>query len=67
MRIDDRSMLIIVLLASLAFMPFLYFPLNYMIKGYWVDLKQIYSIWPYQFAVNGVCLIMNFFVLTKKK
>ena len=67
MKIDDRSMLVIILLASLAFMPFVYFPLNFMIKGYWVELQQIYAIWPYQFAVNAVCLIMNFFVLTKKK
>ena len=67
MRIDDFQMLAIILISSMALLPVIYLPMNYLIKGYWVGIDQLFEIWPYQLVVNGLCVIMNFFVLSKRK
>ncbi len=65
MKIDDFSMLAIILLTSLALLPAIYYPLHYTIQGYWNSFDFFVEFWPYQLIVNGLCVVMNFFILIK--
>lgn len=67
MQIDDFSMLAIILLSSLALFPAVFYPLHFLIKGAWSSFDDILSVWPFQFIVNGLCLVLNYFVLSKRK
>jgi hypothetical protein len=67
MQIDDFSMLAIILLSSLALFPALFYPLHFLIKGTWSNFDDILSVWPFQFIVNGLCLVINNFILSKRK
>jgi hypothetical protein len=66
MQIDDFSMLAIILLSSLALFPAVFYPLHFLIKGAWSSFDDILSVWPFQFIVNGLCLVGNYFILSRK-
>ena len=66
MQIDDLTMLAIILMASLALFPTIFYPLQYIMKGEWVNFNKILEIWPFQFIVNGLCLVANFFFSNSK-
>jgi hypothetical protein len=66
MQIDDFNMFAFILIASLALFPTIYYPMQYMIKGEWVNFNQILEIWPFQLIVNGLCLIVNYFFIDWK-
>jgi hypothetical protein len=67
MRIDDISMLVVILLTSLALFPAVFYPIHYVTKGYWNSFENILAIWPFQLMVNGICLVMNYFIITKSR
>jgi hypothetical protein len=66
MQIDDFSMLAIILLSSLALFPAVFYPLHFLIKGAWSSFDDILNVWPFQFIVNGLCLVGNYFILSRK-
>jgi len=66
MQIDDFTMLAIILMASLALFPSIFYPLQYLMKGEWVNFSKILEIWPFQFIVNGLCLVFNYFFYDSK-
>lgn len=66
MNIADFSMLAILLLTSMALLPVFYYPLHYSISGSWNNFNFFLEFWPYQLIVNGLCLVMNFFLLNRK-
>ena len=67
MKIDDLSMMVIILLTSMALFPAVFFPLHYLTKNEWSTFDNILRIWPFQLIVNGLCLVMNYFVISKRK
>lgn len=66
LRLDDVLMLLMVLVMSLALLPTVYYPMYYLMHGGWSSLDNLWSIWPYQVMANGICLILNFYVLSAK-
>jgi len=66
MEIDDYSMFIIILLISMALLPAVFYPLQYMSSGNWSSFDNIINTWIFQVVVNGLCLTINHFVLDKK-
>lgn len=67
MRIEDFTMLAIILLTSLALLPAIFYPLHYLTQGYWSSLDNLISTWPFQLLVNGLCLVMNYFIFYRRK
>lgn len=61
-HINDFSMLAIILISSLALFPVVFYPIHFMIKGYWSSFENILAIWPFQLFVNGLCLVANYFI-----
>jgi hypothetical protein len=67
MKIDDFAMMTIVLLSSLALLPAVFYPLHFLIKNEWSSFDNVLKVWPFQLIVNGLCLVINFFILSKRK
>lgn len=67
MRIDNYSMFAIILLISLALLPSVFYPLHFLTQGYWSSVDNLLAMWPYQIIVNGLCLVLNFYILSGKK
>jgi len=67
MQIDDFSMMAIILISSLSLFPAVFFPLHFLIKGAWSSFDNVLRVWPFQFIVNGLCLVINFFILSKRE
>lgn len=65
MTIADFSMLAIIWLSSMALLPVFYYPLHYSISGSWNNFDFFLEFWPYQLIVNGLCLVMNFFIIKR--
>ncbi len=65
MKINNWSMLMAILMVSLAILPIVYYPVFYFIHGDWSPFDNLMAIWPYQVIVNGLCLVLNFFVVGK--
>ncbi len=66
MRIDDFSMFAIIFLVSLSLLPAIFYPMHYLTQGYWSSFDNLLAMWPYQMIVNGLCLVINFFILKRK-
>ena len=66
MKIDDFSMFAIILLVSLALLPAIFYPMHYLTQGYWSSFDNLLATWPYQIVVNGLCLVINFFIMKRK-
>ncbi|MCG8308196.1 MAG: hypothetical protein MI975_12445 [Cytophagales bacterium] len=66
MEIDDFSMFVIVLLVSMALLPAIFYPIHYLAQGYWSSFDNLLATWPFQLIVNGICLVMNYFILGKR-
>ena len=67
MQIDDFSMVSTVFLVSLALLPAVFYPLHFITQGDWSSFENLLVIWPFQMIVNGLCLILNYFIISKKK
>ena len=67
MSLDNFSMMITVLLISLALLPAVFYPLHYLTQGYWSSFDNLLATWPYQLLVNGICLVLNYFIFPAKK
>lgn len=67
MKIDDFSMLSIILISSLALFPAVFYPLHFLTKGYWNTFDNILEFWPFQLIVNALCLVLNHYFLSKSK
>lgn len=67
MQIDDFSMLSTIFLVSLALLPAVFYPLHFITQGNWSSFDNLLAIWPFQMIVNGLCLILNYFIISKKK
>ena len=67
MRIDNFSMFAIILLVSLALLPAIFYPMNYLAQGYWSPFDNLLVTWPFQLVVNGLCLVMNYYLLQSEK
>ena len=66
MKIDDFSMFAIILLVSLALLPAIFYPMHYLTQGNWSPFDNLLATWPYQVVVNGLCLVINFFIMKRK-
>lgn len=67
MKIDNFSMFVVILLISLALLPAVFYPLHYLKQSYWSSFDNLLATWPFQLIVNGLCLVLNFFILRSKK
>ena len=67
MSLDNFSLMITVLLISLALLPAVFYPLHYLTQGYWSSFDNLLATWPYQLLVNGICLVLNYFIFSAKK
>ena len=67
MRIDNFSMFAIILLVSLALLPAIFYPMHYLAQGYWSPFDNLLVTWPFQLVVNGLCLVMNYYLLQSEK
>ena len=67
MDIDNLSMFIVILLISLALLPSVFYPMHYLTQGRWSSFDNILATWPYQLVVNGLCLTLNYFILSGAK
>lgn len=67
MEIDDFFMLATILMISLALLPAIFYPLHYLTQGYWSSFDNLLATWPFQIVVNGLCLIMNYFIFSNRK
>ena len=67
MRIDNFSMFAIILLVSLALLPAIFYPMHYLTQGYWSSFDNLLATWPFQLVVNGLCLVMNYYLLQGEK
>lgn len=67
MEINDYFMFLTTLLISLALLPVVLNPLHYMSSGKWSTFDVFLATWPFQFVVNGLCLIFNYFILQKDR
>jgi len=67
MKIDDYSMFAIILLVSLALLPTIFYPMYYFTQGYWSSFDNLLTTWPFQLIVNGLCLVLNFFIISTPK
>ena len=67
MKIDNFSMFAILMLISLALLTSVFYPLHFLTQGYWSSVNNLLAIWPYQLIVNGLCLVLNFYILRSKK
>ena len=67
MKIDDFSMFAIIFLVSLALLPAVFYTMQYLIQGHWSSFDNLLAIWPFQIFVNGLCLVMNYFLLRRKE
>jgi len=67
MDIDNFFMLSTIFLVSLALLPSVFYPLHYLTQGHWSSFDNLLAIWPFQLLVNGLCLVLNYFVLSKRK
>ncbi len=66
MRIDSWSMLMAILMISLAMLPAVYYPIYYFTHGGWSSFDNLITTWPFQIIVNSICLVLNFFIVGKK-
>ena len=67
MKIDDFSMFAIILLISLALLPSVFYPLHFLMQGNWSSVDNLLATWPYQLIVNGLCLVLNYFIFSRRK
>ncbi len=67
MLIDNIMMMIIILMSSLALFPAVFYPLNYLIRNEWSTFDNILEFWPFQLFTNGICLLMNYFIIAKSR
>lgn len=67
MQIDTISMLMVILMVSLALLPIVFYPMHFLTSGTWSSIDNLMTIWPFQFIVNALCLVLNYFVLSTKK
>lgn len=67
MRIDNFSMFAIILLISLALLPSIFYPMHYLTRGVWSSFDNLLVTWPFQLIVNGLCLVINYFIFSKQK
>jgi len=66
MALVDMRMLSIILISSIALLPAVFLPLNYLLKGEWTRINTLFELWPFQIFVNGLCLLTNRYLLSKK-
>ena len=64
--IEDFAMFATVFLISLALMPAFFYPLHFATRGSWSTFDNILAIWPFQILANGLCLVFNFYILSRK-
>jgi hypothetical protein len=67
MKIDNFSMFAIILMVSLALLPSIFYPMHYLTRGEWSSFDNLLMIWPFQIIVNGICLVLNFFIFHKQR
>lgn len=65
MKIDNFSMFAIILLVSLALLPSVFYPMHYLTQGKWSSFDNLIVTLPFQLIVNGICLVINYFMLRK--
>jgi hypothetical protein len=66
MKVGGMIMLFIILLISLILFPAIFYPIHFLIKGEGPDFTIILKHWSFQVLVNGMCLFLNFTLLSKK-
>jgi hypothetical protein len=66
MKIDNFSMFAVILLISLALLPAVFYPIHYLTQGYWSSFDNLLATWPFQLIVNGLCLVLNLYILRSK-
>jgi len=67
MKIDNFSMFAIILLISLALLPSVFYPLHFLTQGYWSSFDNLPATWPFQLIVNGLCLVLNYYIFSGSK
>ena len=67
MQIDDFTMLVIILICSLALFPIVFYPLNYLTQTEWSSFDEILKFWPFHLLATGICLLLNYFIITKSR
>lgn len=66
MKIKNFSMFAIILLISLALLPSIFYPMHYLIQGKWSSFENLLVTWPFQLIVNGMCLVINYYIIGKR-
>jgi hypothetical protein len=66
MLIENLSAFTVILGISLALLPVVFFPMHYLTLGSAGSFNQLMKVWPYQLTVNGLCLVLNYFMLSKR-
>ena len=66
MKIENFSMFAIILLISLALLPSIFYPMYYLIQGKWSSFDNLLVTWPFQLVVNGICLVINYYIIGKR-
>lgn len=66
MKVDNWSMLMSILMVSLAMLPVVYYPVYYFTHGGWSSFDNLMTTWPFQVIVNSLCLVLNFFIVGKR-
>ena len=54
------------IIIGMALLPSIYYPLHFLTKGGWGSFDNIMKIWPFQLTVNGLCLLLNFFIFSQQ-
>ena len=67
MKIDNFSMFAIILLVSLALLPSVFYPMHYLTQSKWSSFDNLIVTLPFQLIVNGICLVFNYFIFSKRK
>jgi len=67
MKIENFSMFAIILIISMALLPSVFYPLHFLTHGDWGNIDNLLATWPFQLTVNGLCLVLNLFILKSSK
>ncbi len=67
MKIDNFSMFAIILIISLALLPSVFYPIHFLTHRDWGNIDNLLATWPFQFIVNGICLVLNLFILKSSR
>ncbi len=67
MQLNTIAMGILILMVSMALLPLVFYPMHYLTNGNWSSIDNLMTIWPFQVIVNGLCLVLIYFVLSERK